>query len=107
MTEYDRILIFKEPVSNKAFFGHVIRTKQVPDDGSCRVKCYFEPNCVSINVGPFDEGKQMCELNDETDESQSHQALVDRQRYTYQAVEVFLTRTEFLFLGTIWCDLFF
>ena len=87
-TEYDRILLLKEPVPNRVLEGHVIRTEQVSDHGSCRVKCYMEPNCVSINVGPFDEGTQMCELNNDTDESPSHEALVERQRYTYHAVEV-------------------
>ncbi len=86
--EYDRILMFKEPVSNKALAGHVIRTEQVSDEGSCRLKCYLEPNCVSINVGPFDERTQICELSDDTDESPSHLGLVERQRYTYYAVEV-------------------
>ena len=87
-TEYDRILLLKEPVPNSVLEGHVIRTEQVSDHGSCRVKCYMEPNCMSINVGPFDEGTHMCELNDDTDEGPSHLALVERQRYTYYAVEV-------------------
>ncbi|KAL9970563.1 hypothetical protein ACROYT_G022962 [Oculina patagonica] len=81
--------MFKETVSNKALAGHVIRTEQVSDEGSCRLKCYLEPNCVSINVGPFDERTQICELSDDTDESPSHLGLVERQRYTYYAVENF------------------
>ena len=86
--EYDRILIFKEPVSNKALGGHVIITERVTDHGSCRLECYLEPNCVSINVGPFDEGTHICELNNDTDESPSYSALIKRQRYTYYGVEV-------------------
>ncbi|KAL9970561.1 hypothetical protein ACROYT_G022960 [Oculina patagonica] len=85
--EYDRILILKEPVSNRALEGHVIRTEKVPDDGSCRVKCYLEPNCMSINVGPTGEGDHVCELNNATDESPSLSGLVERQRYTYYGVE--------------------
>jgi len=50
------MLIFKEPITNKALPGHVIRTEKVADEGSCRLKCYLEPNCVSINVGPAEEG---------------------------------------------------
>ena len=80
--------MFKEPVVNRALEGHVIRTVQVSDDGSCRVKCYLEPNCVSINVGPFDEETQICELNDKTDESHSHLTLAERQGFTYHGVEV-------------------
>lgn len=88
-TEYDRILIFKEPLSNKALKGHLIRTEKVSDEGSCRLKCYLEPNCVSVNVGPLDEGTHICELNNDTDESPSHLAvLVERHLYTYYAVEV-------------------
>ena len=86
--EYNRMLIFKAPVSNKALSGHVIRIEQVPDEGSCRVKCYLEPNCVSINVGPADDGRYTCELNNATDESPSHSALENRQRYIHYAVEV-------------------
>ncbi len=69
--EYDRVLIFKEPVSNKALKGNVIRSEMAPDDGSCRVKCYLEPNCVSINLGPQDKGNHVCELNSATEESAS------------------------------------
>jgi len=87
-TEYDRILIFKEPLSNKALEGHLIRTVKVSDEANCRLKCYLEPNCVSVNVGPMDEGSHICELNNDTDESPSHLALVERQLYTYYAVEV-------------------
>ena len=36
--EYDRIIIFKEPVSDKALTGHVIRTEKVTDAKKCQ-KC--------------------------------------------------------------------
>ena len=49
--------------------GHVIRTEKVANEGSCRVRCFLEPNCVSINVGPADDqGHRTCELNNLTDE---------------------------------------
>ena len=82
------MLIFKEPIPNKALSGHVIRTEQVANEGSCRVKCYLEPNCVSINVGLTDDGKHTCELNNATDEGPSQNALVQRERFTHYAVEV-------------------
>ena len=49
---------------------HVIRSAEVINEGSCRVMCYMEPNCVSINFGPSDSGKYKCELNSATDEGQ-------------------------------------
>ena len=68
----------------------MIRTERVTDDGNCRVKCYLEPNCVSINVGTTRDGSNVCELNSATDESPYFSALVERQRYTYYGVEVAL-----------------
>ena len=95
-TGYERILKFKEPFSNKALEGHLIRTEKVPDEGNCRLKCYLEPNCVSVNVGPLDKGTHICELNNDTDESPSYLALMERQLYTYHAVEVWLDETELI-----------
>ena len=82
------MLIFKEPIPNKALPGHVIRTEKVADEGSCRLKCYLEPNCVSINFGHGGEGKHKCELNNGLDESPSHSDLEKRQGYTHIDVQV-------------------
>ena len=61
-----RDIIFKEPIANKAMMSHVIRRAEVPSEGSCRLMCYMEPNCVSINLGPLEKGKHKCELNNAT-----------------------------------------
>ena len=86
--EDDRILIFKEPASDKALKGHVIKTEKVTDEGSCRVKCYLEPNCVSVNVGPQEAGGHVCELNNATDESPTLSKLLKIKYYTYHGIEV-------------------
>ena len=84
----DRIIMFKEPVANMAMKNHVIRTEVVPNEGACRVLCYMEPNCVSINLGPLEKGKYKCELNNATDENQ-FTVLENEATYTYLAIEVF------------------
>ncbi|XP_022809243.1 uncharacterized protein LOC111346204 [Stylophora pistillata] len=61
-----RIILFEEPIANRAIKGHVIRSSEVLSEGSCRTMCYMEPNCVSINVKPLDGGKYNCELNNAT-----------------------------------------
>ena len=66
----------------------MIRTEKVTDEGSCRVKCYLEPNCVSVNFGPQEKGSHVCELNNATDESPTLSNLMKRKRYTYHAIEV-------------------
>jgi len=89
------MLIFKEPVPNKALPDHVIGIEKVADEGGCRLKCYLEPNCVSINVGPSEKGKQTCELNNPTDESPSHSQLERREGYTHFEVEVSFAKGAF------------
>lgn len=83
-----RDIIFKEPVSNRAIKNHVIRSERVPNEGTCRVLCYMEPNCVSINLGPLEGETHKCELNNATDESQFFTFLKNEPRYTYLAIEV-------------------
>ena len=94
-----RNLLFKEPIPNQALQGHVIKTEQVLNEGSCRVQCYLEPNCVSINVGPLKDGAHQCELNNATDENQFAAALKKKTAHTYLAIEVgwsFLSQLYFM-----------
>ena len=63
--------------------NHLIKTEDVPNEGSCRVLCYMDPNCVSINLGPLIQGKHVCQLNNATDKS-----LANEQGFTYLAIEV-------------------
>jgi len=83
-----RIIVFKEPVANKAMKNHVIRSAEVPSEGSCRLMCYMEPNCVSVNLGPLEDGKHKCELNNATDENQFANSLVNKWAFNYLAIEV-------------------
>ena len=84
--EYNRIIIFKGPIADKVLRGHVIRREKVANEGGCRVKCFLEPNCVSINVGPAVAGNRSCELNNDTDESQS--LLWRKKNFVHYSVEV-------------------
>lgn len=88
--------MFKEPVPDKVMKNHVIRREEVPNEGRCRVMCYMDPDCVSINLGPLKGGKHKCELNNATDES-----LENEPAYTYIAIEVTLH-----ILIILWCALY-
>ena len=79
-----RIIEFKEPKENNVMTGHVIKRGVVDNPGSCRVMCYMNPNCVSINFGPSHGGKYKCELNNATDEDH----LTAREAFTFLAIEV-------------------
>ena len=82
-----RDIIFKEPIGSKAMKNHVISRAEVPSEGSCRLMCYIEPNCVSINLGQM-QHKRKCELNNATAENQFASHLQNEPTFTYLAIEV-------------------
>ena len=86
--EYNRIIIFKEPIPDRVLPDHVIRTEKVLNEGGCRVKCFLEPKCVSINVGPGGARTRTCELNNATNESPSLSSLKKKEHYIHFAIEV-------------------
>ena len=86
--EYNRIIVFKEPIPDRVLPDHVIRTEKVLNEGGCRVKCFLEPKCVSINVGPGGAHTRTCELNNATDESPSLSSLKKMEHYIHFAIEV-------------------
>ena len=92
-----RIIEFKERIENKAMKDHVITSAEVINEGSCRVMCYMEPNCVSINFGPSHGGKYRCELNSDTDED--HLTVFEEMpTFTFLAIEVNNFKPERYFL---------
>ena len=86
----DRIITFKEPMPNKVLKGYVIGRERVPNEGSCRVNCYLNPDCVSINMGPLTEGVLTCELNKATSGNECSSRLIYREDHTYLEIEVTL-----------------
>ena len=91
-----RKMAFKEPITDKVMKNHSIRTEDVPNEGSCRVLCYMDPDCVSINLGPFIQGKHTCQLNNATEKS-----LANEQGFTYYAIEVTST-FDLSFWAVLW-----
>ncbi|XP_058972979.2 microfibril-associated glycoprotein 4-like isoform X1 [Pocillopora verrucosa] len=82
-----RNIIFRDPIPNMVLKNYSIKSSEVLSEGSCRVMCYMDPNCVSINIGPLDEGKHKCELNNVTEENHVPFLLVNKPGYTYLAIE--------------------
>lgn len=86
-----RNVIFKDPIPNMVMKNNAIKSVEVPNERSCRVMCYIEPNCVSINVGPVIGGNQKCELNNATEKNHAPFLLVNKPGHTYLAIEVKFT----------------
>ncbi|CAH3133383.1 unnamed protein product [Pocillopora meandrina] len=85
---------------NMTMKNHAIKSVEVPNEGSCRVMCYMEPNCVSINTGPVAGGNQKCELNNATEENHAPFLLVKNQGYTYLAIKNLCSSSPCLNNGT-------
>ena len=73
---------------NKVLKGYVIGRDRVPNEGSCRVNCYLNPDCVSINMGPLTEGELTCELNAATSGNEYSSRLKHQEKHTYLEIEV-------------------
>ena len=86
--DYERRIVFMAPISDKVLLGHVIRRELVTDEGQCRVNCYLEPSCVSINVGPMNQVTKTCDLNNVTVDSSPGSTLEQKIGYLHLAVEV-------------------
>ncbi|XP_074624137.1 uncharacterized protein LOC141882103 isoform X2 [Acropora palmata] len=85
LANMDRIITFKEPIPEKAMEGHVISSSRVQTEGSCRVNCYMEPNCVSINMRRLAGGALICELNDVT--TSDYFVLTTKFNHSYMEIE--------------------
>ena len=75
---------------NKVLKGYVIGRERVPNEGSCRVNCYLNPDCVSINMGPLTKGMLTCELNKATSGNECSSRLIYQEGHTYLEIEVTL-----------------
>ena len=83
-----RSIVFKEPIQDKVLEGYLIRLVEVSQRANCKVLCYTEPNCVSINFGPSLGGNYVCELNNASDESPGSSVLQSKQDYSHFSIEV-------------------
>ena len=94
---YCRELVFPEfsSFAHKRLVNHDIETLQVNDFDMCQLRCYQDPNCVSINfnVNHDCKGLHDCELNNAT-HVRHDKELKDKTDYVYHGT---LVRTKFSF----------
>ena len=106
---------FTKPVRENALVGHVIRSLEVERESACTVNCYLEANCVSLNLGPLQDGKHVCELSD-SDYHIHPEDLVRRVGFAYKGTKkvrpaggmtyIFKELSSFLPSFLIWISLF-
>ena len=62
-TDDCRVLEFKPPINRRMLIGHVIKGLLVNSVGGCEANCFMNDDCVSMNLGPLEDGKRVCELS--------------------------------------------
>ena len=74
---------------NRRLIKHVIESVKVRDFDLCELRCYQQPDCVSINfnVIPHSNGSHECELNNATHRSHDRD-LENIDGYIYKGTEV-------------------
>lgn len=84
------MLRFKPAVEGYSLQGHVVKTFKLQTESMCEVRCHMEHNCVSYNLGSWDEdGAYKCELSN-SDHDIHPEALVRQKGVTYRRTEVCL-----------------
>ncbi|RMX47457.1 hypothetical protein pdam_00002147 [Pocillopora damicornis] len=76
---------FSAVIEGRALRGHVVKTLYVPGEETCKIHCFLDEVCQSINVSPNGaSGRWKCELSD-TDEKQNPQSLIEDEGFKYYA----------------------
>ncbi|KAJ7323134.1 hypothetical protein OS493_032422, partial [Desmophyllum pertusum] len=72
-------------IAGKALVGHVIRTVQVKNGDQCEIRCYGELQCLSYNLGPYQNG-HACELS-KSDHIRHPDNLIPMPGYLYRGTK--------------------
>ncbi|XP_022785408.1 uncharacterized protein LOC111325782 [Stylophora pistillata] len=82
-----RILKFNPELKDFSLQGFVIKSVEVQRESECKVRCFQENNCLSFNIGLWEEnGAYLCELSD-SDHATHSGALKPRNGFIYHSTE--------------------
>ena len=86
VSDNGRTLEFPGPFSfiSKRLVNHTIGTKIVADFENCKLHCYYEHNCVSVN---YHVSTKTCELNNATHRWHNNE-FKDENGYLYHGADV-------------------
>lgn len=82
-----RELHYLSHVADKALVGHVTRTVKVNNGDQCEIRCYQELECLSYNLGPYQDYGHVCELSN-SDHLRHPDDLVPMPGFIYRGTEV-------------------
>ena len=82
-----RVMQFRLPLINHTFVGHVIKSVLVKSETGCESFCFANDDCMSVNLGPLEGNKHLCELSS-SDHNLHPGDLKPRSGFLYKPVRV-------------------
>ena len=82
-----RVMQFRPPTPGRSLAGHVIRRLLVDSGTACEANCFDDDDCMSVNLGPKNQGKHLCELSS-SDDNLHPEGLRERSKFIYKSVRV-------------------
>ena len=77
----------------------MIKSLQVNSADGCEVNCFINDDCVSVNIGPLEDGKHVCELSS-SDHNIHPEDLKDQIYFIYRPALVNSIKTLIMLLLT-------
>ena len=78
---------FRPPTPGRSLAGHVIRRLLVDAGTACEANCFDDDDCMSVNLGPKNQGTRLCELSS-SDDNLHPEGLEERSKFIYKSVLV-------------------
>lgn len=82
-----RVMQFQPPTPGRSLAGHVIWSLLVDSGTACEANCFEDDDCMSVNLGPKNQGKHLCELSG-SDHNLHPEGLMKRSKFIYKSVWV-------------------
>ena len=86
-TDDCRVMQFQLPVTDRIFVGHVIKSLLVKSEIGCEANCFDYNDCMSVNLGPQEDGTYLCELSS-SDHTLHPDDLLQHNKFIYKPVWV-------------------
>ena len=82
---------FTNPIGNHSLVGHVITSAPVESEIGCEARCFADDDCMSVNLGPLEGSKYLCELSS-SDHNLHPKDLKYKKGFVYKPAWVSVTR---------------
>ena len=54
---------FQQPIYNRSLVCHMIKSLKTNSEIGCEANCFAHDDCMSVNLGPLEDSKYLCELS--------------------------------------------